>query len=380
MAKLVGGYIDEMAEVFTASAISGMHACAIGAPGFGKTDLCRALMTTIIGNDDLVFEIESTTPADEVKGPYDNELLLSDKPKLVRITEHAITAPGAKIIGIDEWGRANDAVMETFIKGMARKDIPRTEQPVFWMTSNFAPKSERLAAVIDRVALWFWIPKMRIPQSLIKAIVEQQAAPGGEVTYGGKVQIPTIQEIEDVRNMQPTAKAVTAVQNLIATLEEEVFTQAGESNGNAGFSVNPRRITQWSRLLTTVSMWKYGTEDFSSVHPDAVKLLKYAYPLKTLEEAQKWAALTEAVVDVVGTAIASIKADAYASFRQIKQANNSLSARSIMAIKLTEEMGKRQREFTEICGDDPRVQDAIQELSRIHAAIVRGENPVELEG
>jgi hypothetical protein len=375
MAELVGSYVDDMAEVLVGSVVSGHHACLIGARGYGKTDLERFLMRKIVGNDDLFFTLEATTPADYVNGPIDMKKILADDAEVVRILTKSIYAPNAFLIGLDEYFRAMDAVQESGLQALARKDIPRSEQPTFWVTSNFAPKTERLLPVLDRITLWYWIEKFRLPKELLKDMVYQHASNGGEVVYNGKVSIPTIEQIKEVRAMTPSNRAIAAISDVCYALEEEAFTSNSQE-----WDVNPRRISQWSRLLSTVSMYHYGAEDFSSVHQDAVKMLQYAYPSKTQDEANKWKEIAGAVVDVIGTAIASIKADAYASFRQIKQQNNSLSARVTMAVKLTEEMGKRQREFTEICGDDPRVQDAIQELSRIHAAIVRGENPVELEG
>jgi len=373
--KFVGSYVSQMTEVLTASALSGVHALLIGAPGRGKTAVARVVAKRVFGDEYVFMRLDATTPPEKVRGHADVAKLLGDDPTYEMVVDGTALDPAAKMVLADEIGRPMDMIFDIFLDVMDRQDVEKSDAPVLWGTTNFMPTSERTDAFRDRFGLWFHVPVERLD---VVAIVKSQLTGYSGGMDVETVKFPNIQQVYDARHAQPGDKAITAIANKLEALAEAAIAGVGSNGTVKSFDPHPRRLEQWGRVLFGYSHWLLGGDDnFSTVPDQATNLLRFAWPLLTPEDAHDWGEVCQSIVDPVGLVIQDMLDDAYQEFKKCK---DSGGARADVALKLGEAMADSMRKIRDFAAetgaeDDPRIADAIKDVQSVYSKIVVGQDP-----
>ncbi len=360
----VGQYVGDIKLALSASLVAQEHCMLLGAPGWGKTDIAEAAARNAVGLDNRVFiRFAPSTPPQRVEGMFDPVAALANPPRFVIVRTDTAFDPNAKILVLDEFGRASDIVFDIVLDATDRRDIPADNVPVVWGTSNFAPTTARTEALRDRFALWHWIhPGSPDITAIINAHAQNLHRP---LEIG---DMPTWEQVVEIRNADPGKKAIKVCDEILTLLAQEA--------AKAGLNPNPRRVKQWFRLLFRTNVLMQGVADFTYSHVEASKVLTWAWANTDEQKSADWAKIAGCVVDIIGTAINELKA------RTLEQVKNMMNKtrdepRSKLAIALGEIVADGKREIESIGVDDPRIKSALNELEAVFVQITRGENPFE---
>jgi MoxR-like ATPase len=358
--KFVGSYTTELKEVLIGSAVAGENAMTISPPGWGKTDMADQLSQKIAGDDGaILMELDPSTPPEAVRGAYDPAQILNGK--LVRITEGTPYATGAHVVVLDEVWRTSDVIFDILIHAIARKRGDQTTNPVFWGTSNFVGKAERTAALRDRFGFWLHLSPTLDVRGIALAHLNN-GAKGIDPSWGADV--PSWDECVRIHRCHPTERAADAVVSLIETLAAEAEAEKME--------LNPRRIVQWQNILFRNSVFATGTEDFEVVPDSVSKLLGYAYPAVTSQDALKWRQIATSIVDQLGAQIEAYRTIAYEKLRAVAS-TSSITDKTERIGVLGQTLSEAQSELTRLGKNDPRAIKAIMELTQWFQAAVKGD-------
>ena len=371
MSKFQGSYVRDVEDCLIASALAGVHAILSGPPGCGKTAISRAVASKIApGNETVFIRLDASTPPERVKGIYDMELLLTQT-KFQTITAGTVYDQVARIVILDEFGRPSDPVFDTLIDGLDRQDVSYDDAPVIWGTTNFLPTSERTQALIDRVAMYLHIPKVKV--DIKDVVTAQMQALGGDLTVNGN--LPTWKEIAEVRKARPNAKTIEAVADALYTLATEAAKGVRDNDGNvlASYEINHRRLAQWQKIVYRCAVYYGGNADFTTIPAAAMRPLQWAWPTMNETEARNWQAVCNAVVDPVATALDAVKKAAYQKFESIAKMGDQQK----MALELGKALSDSMAGLNVLdqSGTDARIPEAILDLKRVFGRIVAGENP-----
>jgi len=363
MTKFVGAYPKVIKEVLTTSAVSGENAMLLSSPGWGKTEM--ALQTALgitKSKDNVIFlELDPATPPEVVRGSYDPAQALQGK--LVRMLENTPYDPKARIVILDELWRANDVLFDALVHATSNKMANPVTKPVFWGTSNFTGKAERVAALQDRFAIWYYLST---PDLEIKSIVSAHLNDGDPQNVDGDwaIDLPELKTIESVRQAKPSQSTVDAIQEILYSLADEAMHQS--------FSINPRRIVQWTAMVYRMGVLETGKSDFTDIPMRARRILRWAYPCPDANTASKWAEVSRVMEDSIGAAIEAYRAEAINKFRKVFKQSDA-SARAGQVAELGMMLANAESELIKIGGKDARVQEVMSELSNLFGRAVRGE-------
>lgn len=361
-----GDYVLDIKAAVIGAFMATEHVVMIGPRGCGKTDMSLEAVERITDSHHLFIPLEASSAPEVISGMPSPAAALATPPRFEIDHTNTPFDPNVRGYVLDEIGRANDPVWDACLHALERKDIPRDLMPVCIATTNFMPTSERTDAMRDRFALWVHVNPG--PIDVISTVAAMMSGIKQRLTVGNS--LPTWADVQAARNAQPGPNAVQAVGNLIEVLYAEA--------ANAGFVPNYRHIGQWQRLLFRVSYHYNGNDaDFTTVHPEARKLLKWAYPTLTPDEAQKWAQVAAAGADPIAAAIDQIQMDTYRIFKQITPGTPG----GTVALKLGKPLQDAEESLRKLDpnGDDPRVQEALDAITDKYAILVRGHNPFEVK-
>lgn len=285
-----GKYVKDVKLISQAALLAKLNALFISPAGWGKT----AIMSSMADYYAPAFflELDPSTPPDAVKGPYNPAKVLNGE--MERITKNTPFDPDCNVVFLDEVGRASEPMFDALLPVLAGRN---TRCPVVAST-NFMPTDSRQAAFVDRFALWAWIIPTGVNSKEVALSNMQGHNPQLDMS-----DMPTLKEVKEIQAAAVGPMAQSAVVKLIADLENEVL--------RSGRSLNPRRISQWARLLAKHGMWVTGSNDFSAVPDQTARLLRYANSMPNQEEWVAWGELASSVYDVVGSAIEAVLADVY---------------------------------------------------------------------
>lgn len=373
-ATFQGQYVDDIVLALIASALSGNHSLLIGGPGLGKTTIARYVANFIFQNWHVFVRFDSSTSMRKVEGMPDIETFLTQN--IFRlITDGTPYQKDALCIIADEIGRPGDPVFDKMLDVLDRQDIDRDKAPVMFGTANFMPVSERVEAFHDRIGLWVWLPNEALNWKSVARAQLYGIRPGGlSLTH----KLPTLQDVKDVRAMEPGEDAINACADLIDTLATEA-SKGVTSNGDvvARFDVNPRRINQWVHVLFRVGAYFSGMNDnFTEVPAEARACLKWCWPLTDRKMAGYWETICETVSDPVEAVIKSMLKVAYDAMVAVGEDPNLKDDPRLKSIKLGEVFQEQQRNLA-VLEDDPRVTAAFDDLQEAWHKVSKGENPYE---
>lgn len=365
--SFVGKYIADLELALIASAVSGKHALLVGAPGWGKTAIARSMAGQIAPDGEWTFtRFATSTPPEMVTGPVDIAAALADPPEVVYRTEDTPYDPRARLSIFDEIFRPSDVIFDIFLDLLDRQDVGVDVAPTVWGTSNFIVKSERTEALRDRIALWVWvIPDELDVRSVIGVHMAKDYNTRLELVNGRT--IPSMEQIDKIRQSKPKQKAISAVTNYLEVLSSEAKKE--------GFHMNPRRLEQWSSIVyrTTVYL-NDGKDTFGAIPEEIGGVMKYAYPCFDRKQWNDWQEVASSVTDPVGTTIETITKDAYAEFKKVSRQGGG---KFEMAEKLGKTLANAEKSLRAVAKDedDVRVKDALEGLTECFGALCRGEDP-----
>lgn len=364
MSKFVGAYVNDIRLAILAGLVSQEHVAILGQPGTGKTDIGDRLLVTAVGEEGRIFKrFAPSTPPQVIEGMFDPQQAIADPPKFVLVRDGTPYDPRAKAVLFDEWFRGSDIIFDMGLDVLDRRDIHPDLMPVVIATSNFAPTSARTEALRDRFALWVWIrPGVCNVSAIINAHAHSMHSPLDAGT------MPNWDQIQEVRRAEPGPHAIKVCEDILTLLAQEA--------AKASQTPNPRRVRQWFRLLYRTNVWFQGKADFSSSHPEASKVLSWAWACTDESKAADWAKIAGCVVDIIGTAINELKARTLEQVKIMYQKTKSES-RTTMATELGEIVTEGKREIESLGIKDKRIDQAIKELEDVFAQIVVGKNPFE---
>jgi MoxR-like ATPase len=359
--KFVGSYTQDFKNLLTASAVSGQNVMTISRPGWGKTEMALQSAKAIDPSGFAFIELDPSTPPEVIRGAYDPAAMLNGQ--LVRLIKGTPYDPDAHVIILDEIWRANDVVFDALVHATNQKLIDQTTRPVFWGTSNFVGKAERTEALRDRFALWHYMEGNLDAEGIVNAHLNNGT--GNDPDWNK--DIPSWAECVKIRQQKPTNESEEAVKQMVNNLVDEAIA--------SNFDVNPRRVVQWAEIMFRVSVLYYGSTKFTSVHPNAALLMRYAYPCATKELSIKWHEVAASIADKVGAAIEAYRAIALEKFQEIAKitASGDLSKKTELMGELGQTLAKAQQEFDKIGKGDPRAAAAKSELVEWFSKAVRGE-------
>lgn len=348
----VGNYVGDVRDLMVASLLTGQNSVVLGAPGWGKTDMGLSTLLHSIPDLFSFVRIEPSTLPQEIKGGIDVPAYL-ETGEFITKTEGSAFDPKWKAVLVDEFGRVNRVTAGTLMFLMDRKDVVYPA-PVI-ATSNFMPSSPEAEALLDRFALWYWItPTAQDVRVMTIAQMQAKANANGLPKMPGK--LPTLAEIEFVRNATPGASAMAAVADVIANVAGEI---AAEGHG----IVHPRRNNQWWKTLYYYSVWLTGDPNFSTVPAEAVKMLRFAHPAKTAEEYGEWARIVVGMGDPVGAAIEGEYVNVLAELNKFAGLDAAQRTTAITDAYTAMTKAQQSLESLKAAHPDSRLQQAIEQIT-----------------
>ena len=361
-AYFVGRYVREIREVAVGSLFAGVHASFQSPPGWGKTDILSNVAKAVAGagHYNRIDLMPSSSPS-SFTGMDDPQELINNG-KLVKVTDGTPYDKAMRVILADELFRANDP---TFDAGLHALDPQKQDHCVVWAANNFVAKGERVEALLDRIALWYWLNPAQTLD--VEETVTAMMGSIGKPSVPG--WIPTWEMIEEVRKAVPGPKATEAIRDYIAVLVQE--------GSQEGFNVgHPRSIAQWWRILFYNSVAITGDPNFSTIPAEAANLIKYAYGAASYAEARKWADMVAALADRVQAEIDRILADNVEAFKRVA-AMTDMGQRTQAAIELGQRLASAQTTlYSQFGASEPRVSEAMTLLTQWHTAAVMGQTTV----
>jgi len=143
--------------------------------------------------------------------------------------------------------------------------------------------------------------------------------------------MPSEADIIQIRSMTAGPKAKRAVADVIKQLASEAQKGLTDDEGNivASFEINRRRLDQWQRILSRMGFWLTKDDDFDTVHEDAKKCLKWAWPLLTRRKQTSGRAVCSSIADPVEGAVQSLLQASYSKFKDVNDRGLSKQAASL---------------------------------------------------
>lgn len=357
--SFVGSYVDDVVEVLIASVLSRSHAILIGAPGWGKTAISRQAALRMSGGDFSLVRVDPSTPPEKLLGAYDPAALLDGR--LQRVTENTPYDQDCQIGIIDELFRASDVLFDVALDTLDRLDT--AEAPPMWATANFVATGTRVEALIDRIGLWLWIKP---------TVLDLNKIASAHLLNGGRPElmqaIPDRKTVEEIRQATPTENALNAVLEVLGNLNEEAARE--------GRRAHPRRVAQWSKILFSYAMYKTGSNDFTAVPPEAMRIMRYAWPCTTAQDAATWANIASSAIDPVATAIEEAFKILKPELDRISEIEDT-ATRATQSSALGEAALNAKNMLKALATNDPRIKESLALIDKLIGDAVRGK-PVNL--
>lgn len=351
----VGSYVNAMVDMLNASLVSKTHAILMSPPGYGKTAIPkRALEQVIPDSHSLIPVTPSTSPA-VINGMVNNEVLIKHS-RYELVTDGTPYDPNMNVVILDELFRGNDPLYDAALHAL---DPEKQDNVVVWATSNFTASGDRVKALIDRIGLWMWVDA-QIDD--MKQMVISSMMSNGKPSVKGMIDWKTVQ---DVRQAQAGLKAANTVADYIVFLSEEC--------ANEGLHVHPRQATHWWKLLYYNGVYATGQADFDTLPEQATRVIKWAWPTQSREEAGKWQQIATALTDKVGAAIDAVLANAVTEFKRVAGITDN-AQRGAQVPTLGRLLADSQSDLRGL-GKDPRIDSAIATLSTWFAQAIDGKAP-----
>lgn len=245
------------AEIMALALACGMHLCALGKPGTGKTRIIDQFMARI--TDARLFSLcmGRQTDVAEVRGPQSIPALRDGE--LVFLTADYL--PGAHVGKLDEVFKANSGTLNHLLPLMEEGVITNNGRPqrcntsTIFGASNELPKDDDLAALKDRFFFWLWVDEIHEPgdiERLLRIRYAERTAP--------KVVPTPILTWADVEAAKDEIAALPVTDAVFAGLVK-VFQQLRHGPADAPPDAPPLLITpsnrRMAKCIDVVQAWAW---------------------------------------------------------------------------------------------------------------------------
>jgi MoxR-like ATPase len=354
-----GKYVESLASIAIASILARQHLMVIGPPGWGKTDVLDWIGKQVAGSGYRFARLEPTAPPEKIRGPIRLSAYLENDVYEFN-SDGTPYDKDATVVLLDEAHRPSDPVFDLLIDLLNRKDVPIDLRPVVWGTANFLVENERIEALNDRFALWYWmetgmVDMDQMGRSMLANMDTELAVRG---------TFPTWEQVKEIRAMLPGESAVEAIIKFTRLLREEAAAQK--------LIVHPRRQRQWMDLIFRYAAYITGSNNFTVVPPQVAGIMKYAWTCPTREMFVKWAEICGAVADPLAALLESVGETALEQFKKYGGANQS----SANIVALGSALANAQATLEEYAGD-PRTVEMNDKLNEAFAKALQGKDPME---
>ena len=355
-----GKAVNDLRDAVIVALLANVNLLTIGEPGSGKTSPMAAMMKQIYGKGNYqTIRMSVGGNGREVKGGVDNAKLMTQNVYEWDNTGSTYDQRYKAVI-LDEVSRTNIVTVSDLLHSMDRGGV---NQIPFLGTTNFVDAQAFNEALWSRFALFVWDPTTTADLDMVE-IARQKAEArrnGIEMLVAG--QLPKAEEIEHVRSAAPGPNAEAAIAHMLKLLQDECL--------SAGKKFTYRRPTQWFDIIFAAGCYySGGNADFATLPPEAVKVLRYAWPSMSHEEAQEWSELVSSLADPIQTLIDDVLSRHIVAFQQVSKIGNAVDRRK-ESVKLTILIAESQRELYEL-GDDARIAHAIDTLNEWSGLAVAG--------
>lgn len=353
-----GSYIDELRDMLLASLVAGVNGLVVSEPGWGKTAVAKSLAEQVVGKHHYnLAAISPMTSPMVVKGALDNDKFFQTS-TVVYKQDGTPYDPEMDVFILDEFGRGSDPLLEEVLHAT---DPKKQDHCVAWGTSNFLPKSARLAAVLDRFPMRLWMNPSDFDAEKM-AYVQCMGLKNLQVCG---VTL-TREKLQEVRAAVPTQNSAKAVAGFIGELHRAAVEE--------GLRMNPRLTDNWQKILFYNSVLHTGTNDFTDIPNEVKALMVYAWPSTDENEAATWKRIVNQMKDRVGAALEAILANIATEYRRIAKITNPID-RMKETQNIAGKLAAAQREIADIADGDPREDKALQQIMEFAAAAMKGQEP-----
>jgi len=309
----VGEYTQRIRVACVSAALSNEHALLIGPPGTGKTEMGLDIIKRVTDDQYAWMSANMGTPTSKITGRDD--LAAAFKGEWKVILDDTPYDPNMRGVLIDEVGRANDPFWSALIDALERKDIPPDEAPFFLFTTNFMPRGEKYAALVDRIPHFVHVnPRVDVAEVARSAL----ACLGGRPTVAGDV--PTWQEVLEVRSARPDERTINSVVELVTDISDAIKNYVAREQSEFVFNENQRTIRQWAKIIYRMSVWITGEEHFGNVPDDALNVIQWLYPTADYQQHLEWQNVISEVVDTAQSSIRQVLVDFWFMLQTARQA------------------------------------------------------------
>lgn len=339
----------ELIDGMLTALLAGEMLFMIGQPGTAKSAICNCLCNVIDGKYFTWLMSKFTTP-EEVFGPLSLKQLENDK------YERVITnkLPEADIAFLDEIFKGSSAILNTllpvinervFFNGTIPVNVPLK---VMFGASNEIPQAEELAALYDRFALRYEVPRIQsdtAAKELFDEVANFKAPP-----FVPKMSMAELEaEQQAVRKVKVPEKIIDIIVALRRSVEQE------------GIFTSDRRWVQALRILRAYAHLN-GANEVAEDHLSILRHVLWSSP----EQQRSVARLVNKFSNPLGEAIMQIT-DA------VQDMMNLLNKREIPAVEAQKKVRHAQKQLEQL-GDasgNKKLADAIEQVKKINLQICR---------
>lgn len=370
--ELQGRYLSQAVTTILAAILARRNCVLVGEQGTGKTGLVLAILRHAYPNEHAVISLSPSASTSRITGKTDVAALLQGINQMV-VTGTA-DDPRARVVLLDEFSRANDAVYD---KMLPRMESLETRNQTFIGTANWMPNSERSQALLGRVALVNYMEPDVTPETVwdsAYAGLGQWERPA----FPSHIRLPERAEIEAIQHMSGTEQSHYAITRVLGDLHAEIGSFNAKRPAKEHFDPRPpRRQRDWYDILFYWNCWQHGGNDFEQCD---LSPLYFAYPALTQAAAAAWRSIVSNT-DKTGVhgmhAIAQKMTQKFLEVQQ-KTAGNVI-AQSQFAAELSRIGQGFSAEVISIFGEDSRERHEFDGILReLVKATARGLDPMDV--
>jgi len=215
---------------------------------------------------------------------------------------------------IDAIGRANDPFWSALIDALERKDIPPDDAPFFYFTTNFMPRGEKYAALVDRIPHFIHVNPVVDVEAVARTAMDTL---GGRPIVPG--EIPTWDEVLQVRAARPDERTANSVVQLVKDISDSIKNYVAREHSDFVFTENQRTIRQWTHIIYRMSVWITGEEHFGDVPDDALNVIQWLYPTADYQQHLEWQNVLSEVLDTAQSGVRQVLVDFWFILQSLRQ-------------------------------------------------------------
>ncbi len=246
----VSGSVVERDEVVHGAILAlagGLHMFTVGKPGVAKSMIFDQIAARLDFQKGDYFKwllAKHTTPEELFGPPSFREMKENDRYK--RVTDRKL--PEAQVAFLDEIFKANSAILNSLLTILNEgefenhEDDPSVPLTSLFSASNEIPTTGELAALADRLHLWYEVSEIKEASNFVQMMQLEQSTPERFVSK------------DDIKTAQDEIAKVEVTEGIL-----EVYVQLRQELQVSGITVSDRRYRN-SLALVRAEAWLNGRD------------------------------------------------------------------------------------------------------------------------